>query len=292
MKLWRLFSYPSQRIYMIPNRYGLIACCFFLLCTIVAAHYANNLIFLLAFILISFLLIAILQTAKNLRGVQIQKIYIHDGFPDSHSIIDLQINNLRNVFKFGLGFQIKEQTSVTYANELNQNDQILTTGSFVLPKKRGLYSINRIKVFTDAPYGLFHGWQYHYISSSYVVFPKPRGFSLSFLKQLSPGNEFSGLREYIPGDSLSRVSWKHSVKSSTLLLKEFKEQEPQQQIFSLTDCPQIDLENKLSQLSLWIIEAENHQLRYGLHLLKTVIPIGHGPQHLRKCLSSLGAYQP
>ena len=95
MNLLRRLIWNQNRVYMIPTRYGFIAIFLFLLFTITGAHYANNLIFLFAFILVSFLLVAILQTAKNLRGVDVLDVHVPSGFPHTLVSARLRIRNTR-----------------------------------------------------------------------------------------------------------------------------------------------------------------------------------------------------
>lgn len=290
ISLKKFFRNPN-RIYMVPTRYGAIASGLFILLTITGAHYSNNLIFLFAFILVSFLLIAIMQTAKNMRGIQVTRIYIHDGFPKDISRVEFYVRNVKSSEKIGIGIQLKGQKSSAMISEIHSDDEQMIVTAFVLPEKRGRHIIERVKIFTDAPYGLFYGWYYNYFPTSYVVYPVPKGNPLQVHTDISKGLDFSGLREYVVGDTLSRMSWKHSARRDSLILKEFNEQEKEQEIFSLKDCPQKNIEDQLSQLSLWVTLAEENQFRYGLSLPNSKILAQNGKSHLKKCLYSLAVFE-
>jgi uncharacterized protein (DUF58 family) len=52
------------------------------------------------------------------------------------------------------------------------------------------------------------------------------------------------------------------------------------------------VEEKLSQLTLWVIEAERAQQPYGLRLPGIEIPPGLGQMHFHSCLRALSLFRP
>ena len=149
----------------------------------------------------------------------------------------------------GIGIQFHGHSAVQMIDELAAGDEKIVHHAFALPERRGRHDIRKIKIFTDAPYGLFFGWYYIRRMSSYVVYPRPVGEVLPVLRHTTKGADFSGLKEYVSGDPVERISWKHSIKRGQLILKEFKEDDDSVEMFSLEICPQTHLEDKLSQLS-------------------------------------------
>lgn len=292
MKLWRKFTRNEKRIYMIPTRFGAAACFLFLFFTVTAAHYSNNLIFLFAFILVSFLLVAILQTAKNLRGLQILSVQIHSGFPSEKTNAEILVYNKRPTEKFGLGVQIQGQKDFVIVDEIFAKDKKWIQHPFTLPSKRGPFATERIRVYTDAPYGLFYGWYYIYRMDSGVVYPAPKGFLRDSTTPQNAGADFSGLKQYNEGDPIHRISWKHTAKREELMLKEFRDETPTTEVYDINDCPQPHIEDKLSQMSLWVTQAEQHQKSYGIILQNENSALGRGEHHLHDCLFELGNYQP
>lgn len=290
MTWWKKWVRNENRIYMIPTRYGAVACFLFLFFIIAAAHYSNNLIFLFGFILISFLLVATLQTAKNLRGLGVLKTQIHPGFPNEKTVATLFVQNKRAMDKFGLSLQFHKQPDQVILDEILSKDSKWISHPFTLPEKRGRFSTERVRVGTDAPYGLFYGWYYIYRTDGGVVYPTPRGLSKESKMPQNKGSDFSGLKEYVEGDPLHRVSWKHTAKRDELLLKEFRDETPIIEIYSLDDCPQPHIEDKLSQMALWVCEAEQSRKSYGIVLGEESSSIGRGDAHLQNCLYMLGVY--
>lgn len=291
MNFWKKWFRNSKRIYMIPNRFGLALSFIFIFFTVTGAHYSNNLIFLFAFIIVSFLLIAILQTAKNVRGLMIVKSHIQAGFPGEISKADLLVENQKSISQFGLYVQIHKQKNSAIVHEIQAKDKLWISQPFLLPAKRGLFEFDKIKVSTQVPYGLFYGWRYVYKKNVVVVYPKPHGISKNYATATNKGSDFSGLKQFVTGDTIARISWKHSAKRDELLLKQFKEDEPEVKIFDINDCPQSELEAQLSQLALWVVDAEKGQKSYGLKLDDLSIKAGRGTTHMHECLYQLGIYK-
>ena len=52
-----------------------------------------------------------------------------------------------------------------------------------------------------------------------------------------------------------------------------------------------DVEKKLSQLALWVIEAERAQRPYGVRLPNVTIPAGFGDSHFHQCLRALSLFE-
>jgi uncharacterized protein (DUF58 family) len=52
-----------------------------------------------------------------------------------------------------------------------------------------------------------------------------------------------------------------------------------------------DVEGRLSQLALWVIEAERAQRPYGLRLPGTEIPPAIGQSHFHQCLRTLSLFE-
>jgi uncharacterized protein (DUF58 family) len=284
------FPYRHKQIFMIPNRYGFIAVALFIIFSLVAATYSNNLLFLLAFLHVSFLLISILQTARNLRYVEIETVQIPSGFPNNTVDIQIIVSNRSRQTKLGLRVQCG--SSETLIPELLSSEQKLLTLPFLLPSQRGLNFINRIRLSTEAPYGLFSGWLYFKMKVPFYVYPKPLGESLPDKRVLDSHGEFSGLKEYIVGDSLQRISWKHSARTDQLLVKEFKDQAEPQCLLDWEVCPQKESEQKLSQLARWILDCEAAGFNYRLRLpsIETSSSYRRGLSHANECLLSLAKW--
>lgn len=289
MKKWN-FPYRHKQIFMIPNRYGFIAIALFIIFSLVAATYSNNLLFLLAFIHVSFLLICILQTARNLRHIDLSSIQIDGGFPGETVPVKLVFSQKSKKNKLGLIVNCEgSEKSVAL---LPAGDQMFVDLTLTLPSKRGPHQLRRIRLGTESPYGLFSGWLYFKTTSIYYVYPKPVGHQLPASLYLHQPGDFSGLKEYEVGDSLQRISWRHSARSDQWLIKEFKDTTTPQHLLRLEDCPQTNNEDRLRQMAYWIVECERSNIEYKIELSKNQKNenFARGPQHFHRSLMKLAQW--
>ena len=249
---------------MIPNRYGFLAISLFIVFSLVAATYSNNLLFLLAFAHVSFLLVSILQTARNLRYLEISSVQIPSGFPGEQVSVNIVLQQKSKSVKTGLFLQCEKSEKLI--PEFLAQDQKIVTLELELPQKRGEHILRRLRLSTESPYGLFYGWLYFKVSTPHFVYPQPIGHPLPQTQQSQGHDEFSGLKQYQSGDSPQRISWKHSSKTDQLLIKEFKDASTPTYLLNWEDCPQTNDEERLQQLARWIVDCESSQNTYKLQL--------------------------
>lgn len=289
----RKFSFPyrHRQIFMIPNRFGFLAVSLFIVFSLVAATYSNNLLFLLAFLHVSFLLVAILQTARNLRHIDIEAVQIPAGFPGE--TVEIKVLIKQNARAPKLGLTVFCEKSQKLIEELPEKDQKIITLLLQLPQTRGQHRLKRIGMGTESPYGLFYGWLYFKVNTPYFVYPRPVGNTLALLSHHQGSGDFSGLKNYQLGDSPQRISWKHSSRSEQLLVKEFKESAEPQCLLRWQDCLQTDDEGKLQQLARWIVDCEGGHFTYSLELpgANTTPGFDSGAAHFHRNLLALARWQ-
>src|SRR5690625_6199743 len=49
-------------------------------------------------------------------------------------------------------------------------------------------------------------------------------------------NVSSGVREYMPGDKISRIDWKQSAKKNTMMTKEYEQEKSKETMLVHEDC--------------------------------------------------------
>jgi hypothetical protein len=108
-----------------------------------------------------------------------------------------------------------------------------------------------------------------------LIYPKPKGVSLKsyIYRQNSPygeENEFDGLIKYDGTQSISKIHWA-SVAKGDISVKSFsKDRENPNLMFDFYDIGDND-EDRLSQLSLWTLECEKHDLTFTIKMPKQII---------------------
>ena len=104
------------------------------------------------------------------------------------------------------------------------------------------------------------------------------------------GDDYTGLRDYQPGDSLHHVHWKSAARSDELLVKQFNSGGAQTLWLDWYLLPQTDVETRLSILCRWVLDAHAAGLRYGLRLPEREIAPANHDAHRHACLRALALF--
>ena len=137
-------------------------------------------------------------------------------------------------------------------------------------------AVDRITLSTRFPFGLFRAWTYVHIKAGLLAWPVPRGRREAPPEASSGGNapavhrvgdeEWAGLREFRSGDSPRQVAWGAYARGRGLLVKTYQSPAAHHRLFDLAAVPGADLEQRLEQLSAWVVAAHARGERYGLRL--------------------------
>jgi uncharacterized protein (DUF58 family) len=101
-------------------------------------------------------------------------------------------------------------------------------------------------------------------------------------------DDFAGLRPYHPGDSPRHIAWKTAAREQVLLTKQFSGYAPAQLVMSLDSAAGLaSLEEKISRLTRWVLEADAAGIVYGLELPNATIDPATGTAHRERCLHAL-----
>jgi uncharacterized protein (DUF58 family) len=167
--------------------------------------------------------------------------------------------------------------------------------------KRGQHPLGLLRISSRFPLGLFHAWTPLPLDVDYLVYPEveaqPPSALLQSYRQTPAGaarngeEDFAGIKSYHPGDSLRHIHWKAYAKGQGLQSKQFSTPQQRQRWFDWDDTQGLPLEQRLSRLCAWLLAAERHEQHFGLRMPHTVIELGHGLQHLHRCLKVLALYQ-
>jgi len=105
------------------------------------------------------------------------------------------------------------------------------------------------------------------LERAFVVYPEPKGTGLdAFLAQnrslYGDREDFEGVKAYGGGDRLSQIYWPSLAKGDSLMSKVFSHTDEAQLLdFDFLSCGRSD-EQRLSQLTLWVLECEQRGYAY------------------------------
>jgi len=104
--------------------------------------------------------------------------------------------------------------------------------------------------------------------------------------------DFSGMRQYHRGDSPRHIAWKVAARDQGLLTKQFTGRAETELWLDWALLPrQMGVEERLSLLARWVLDAHAAGLTYGLRLPGATIEMAAGEAHRDRCLETLAVFE-
>ena len=286
----------APRVYILPTRYGYVFACGLAAMLIGSMNYKSNLSFLFTFLLAGIFLVSMIHTHRNLSGITLRSADAQPVFAGDTVEFELVVNTAR------------PRTAVTFS--LPGGDEItcdIPPGRAAGPRLRaeasgrGIFSPGPVTIATVYPLGLFRAWRRSRLVVESLVYPRPvRGpwRTSDGSSDHGPegdgagagGDDFQGLRQYVPGDSLRHIAWKSYSREQGLFTKRFEGPGGGTVVFDWHHLGGGDTEQRLSLLCDLVLRAHRRGLGYGLTIPGTVIPAASGVTHMRVCLRALALY--
>ncbi|MDR0736447.1 MAG: DUF58 domain-containing protein [Zoogloeaceae bacterium] len=258
-----------------------------------AINYGNNLIFALAFLLVSIWLQSAWTCWRNLSGLVWQPEITPPAFAGEtiHPGGNLRDpSGRRHVQVFLARGGRHRGTPVDFAADSVHLDIALPAPS------RGWQGIDRLRLASCHPLGL---WQASRAVAplAALVYPRPAGVQPLPGKTPRPAHrqqesgDFQGVRPYAPGDPPRRVNWRVYGRREELAVNSFDGGQGGNALWLDMDACAGDTETRLSQLCQWVLAAGDQGLEYGLRLPNTQgVPPGQGRRHRQECLETLALH--
>ncbi len=286
-----------RRLYVLPTRAGLgfLTLLFFML--IAGLNYANSLALFLTFLLGGFVLVTMQLCHRNLLGAALNAAVAPPTFARRAGNLHLTLENPAVVPRYQIESSIPaESARATDLPALGRCHLDLPLSA----AKRGVVTVERLRLTTTHPFGLFRTWTWVHAPIRMLVYPRPFG-SLPMPSetgrktgaqsaQESGADEWHGLRPFRDGDSPRQVDWKAYAREAPLLVKEYSATGSERRMFRFGQLPNLGTEARLEQLSRWVVDAETRGDLYGLELPGVRIAPDRGAEHRHECLAALALY--
>lgn len=290
-------------IFILPSRFGLAWIGLIILLYLFGTNYQNNLVIGMSLLLASLFHTCIIYSYKNLAGLSFKAQLsgdVYAGKPHAFAIMlthDSQDNPTRHQ-QICLQFAKEQHTRLIHADE--QTTALVNVSA----PHRGILTPGRITVWSNFPLGLFRAWSYVDLGISQIVFASPKQTEIQLSghyiedeqaehgKQRPGVDDYKGLKDYVPGESLKQVAWKQWAQDKGMLTKEFSEPEGQPVWLSLASCSGTDLEDKLSRLAYQVNTLSQKQQVFGLILGSQVIEQQSGEAHRLTCQKAISLFHP
>ncbi|MGJ0483151.1 MAG: DUF58 domain-containing protein [Methylomicrobium sp.] len=286
-----------RRIFILPTRRGLGFALLAALLFFIAFVYNNNLVYLLSFLLASIFFITTVHTFRTLSGLVIRKGHGKPVFAGEMAAFPIHIENPTSIPRPQIKIKNEDQPEIDLSLQPDSQNQAFLHR---VTTRRGWCEAGTITFYSTFPLGLFRAWTPLRFNLKVLVYPKPAETDRPFpalSASLNPqgasqkGNDdFYGLKNYTAGDPIRRIHWKAYAKGYGVLSKQYDSGSSGELWLDFDETPGYGVEERLSQLCRWIIEADKAGLRYGLRLPGTRLMPATGVLHRQACLEALALY--
>lgn len=281
---------------------GAIAIALVLAAGIVAVNSGNNLLYLVVANLLAAIALSGLLGHHNLRRVALRLIPPDEAWAGRPVSVRAELANRGRrlpAFLLSLGENPGAPAGTVLEIPPGEAAEVVLTLTFLT---RGVQPWPVHAVTSEFPFGLIRRGGLVRSPGLCLVYPAPlavpweiaeaaeREGELMSRPDPGTGGDHRGLRDYAPGDRLSRVQWSSWLRLRRLQTKEFESEGAPPALYRFNAMPGPKTEDRLSQLA-WLVRAGLRRGRsVGLVLPGETILPGTGAAHRRKLLAALALF--
>lgn len=264
------------KVYILPTYNGLVLLGLVMLSIICATSSGNNLLYLFSILLGLLVLFTMLQAHQNLNGLELDAMKPVLN-PSNQSIFaTFVVNNSDIRTRYSVQVQLpqfktfQEQKYTPYGDNIDQSSQNIM--SQFKPKNRGQYLINRAKITSTYPFGLWKVWMWNPVQSEAIIYPEPLGdLPVPFVAKDSGqgdsvfhegGDDFSDLKKYMAGDNPNHIDWRSFARGRGIQVKKFTSGGIPTVNINMNTIDESNTEKKLMQMSKWLQICEKDQIPF------------------------------
>ena len=299
LMLHKRFEYlPMQikwrRIFILPTKPGIFFAFVTLLMLIASLNFNNNLGLMMTFLLFGIAQVALYKVFFNLKGLIIDHVTVKPVFVGETVKFILHLKS--NETKYDIC--VHQESYKEILPELAIDS--LETLAYQKPSlERGWLKIEKIKISSSYPFGLFYAWIWSNLDCKCLVYPaienSPPPLPTNINSEgetfeIKHGEEFHGLKPFQSGDSMRLIAWKKTAQRDELISREFQQLHGQKLVLDYSQIHLANVEEKLSRLTAWCLMAYQQHIDYCLRLPKFDSGFSCTPTHHLKCLKALALF--
>lgn len=257
-----------------------------------AINYSNNLIFAMAFVMLSLWLQSAWLCRRNLRGLRWHPAAPVPVFTGERLAVGGIVVETGGYRRQGLQLAAAEASSTPAAVAPSSDVRLF---AHVPTVRRGVRTVAPLALESTYPFGLWRQ-RAHLPAMEALVYPAPAGDAPLPTAAPVPAHRsfatdnYQGVRRYAPGDPTRRINWRVFGRTCELMVNQFDGAAGGDALWLRWDQTQGETEERLSQLAAWIVAAQRDGLDYGLQVGRTQFPPQHGAEHQAACLSALACF--
>lgn len=294
------FSIGRRQLYILPTRVGW----YYLLVLIalfgIAVKFDNQAAFMMLFILVAVGQVAMVYTHNNVIGLTLEAHPSPTIFAGEPAIFPVVVKNTTNKARHAVWL-----VCGGFHQMLNLNKNETKTFDLKLPSvQRGYLNCDTVTLSSQFPIGVFFCWSKRFNSEQRcLVYPQPLNLvpfpddgSYAGRQQATASvrlgaEDYSGMKSYQAGDRLRDIHWPSLAKINKLVSIQYENQNNSSVNLSWFTLPEnLSIEDRLSQLCFWVIDAEQQGQRYQLEMPNHTIEFDNGLSHYHECLSVLALW--
>ena len=297
-----------RRVYILPTTAGAAYGVAVLVLLIGSINYSLQLGFLLTFLVAAMAIVGMHHTHSNLAQIVLRGVRVEPVFAGDVAVFEITATNPTTADRFALRFAFRAIAPWRRAAAKEVDAPVVTvelparglrTVKVPLPAPhRGRLPAPRITIETRFPFGLWRAWAYLTPALSAMVYPAPEedapplpvaaGGGGDNAGMASSGDDFAGVRPYQPGDAQKLIAWRLAARSDDLSVKQFEAVGGGELMLDYEALPAgLGMEERLSRLTRWVLDADAAHARYGVRLPDAMIFTGAGAPHREHCLTAL-----
>lgn len=286
-----------RRIFIMPTRSGLIFGGTLIAMLIGSINYNNSLGFILTFTLVGLGLVAILHTFRNLFRTTLHVKHAMPIYAGGIAHFSLTLSGESGDGRRAI--EVVTRTGVVRGVDVAKEGATIVDLAQQY-NRRGLHHLNRMTLRSIYPLGLFRAWAPVNIDAHVVVYPSPiaagplperaEGGDSTAMMSATGDDDFHSMRPYQEGDSLRRVHWKGVAKGQAMMSKQYGGGCAKEVWLDWYQLPQMGVEERLSRLCQWVLDADAAGFAYGLSIPDRRIENGQGEAHKAACLEALALF--
>jgi uncharacterized protein (DUF58 family) len=289
------FTLEYRHIYVMPTRFGAWFGLLLAVTIVGGLNFNNNMALLFGFILAAIAQLTSFLAYRNLVGLTLSSIQVQPVFAGDAACFRIFLNNPEPRHRYAVQLSSAESADTLDIDPNRSAGSLLQQQTGV----RGWMQLDAFYLESRIPLGLFRAWSVIIPATRCLVYPQPAsnppplpraGRGEDGMARVGEGEQFHGLREYRPGDPLRSVAWRTSARHDKLYSQVMESPREEACELNWYLMGGLEVEEKLSILTAWILRAERRQIPYSLELPTDALPAGLGEEHRDACLKILALH--
>lgn len=294
-------------------RYGaLIMVAVFVLVQAAAFNTGSNLLYLLAGLALSFLVLSAIMLRMTMRGLRVRRTApdaVHRGDVFTQTITIENQKRVLPTFSLRVVSGAEGGGTAAYVLMIPPRSSAVVRVNHQMPR-RGVHPLPDVGVASAFPLGFFQRTLRYADGYHVVVYPRVHRVAKATLDQLDDsghlrrvtdqsGDEYYALREYVPGDDPRYICWRISARVGELIVRELEPSSARSVVLvvdtrGVPDTEELEerFEDALELAASLAMSFLERQYTVALITPDYATPLGQGDAHLLRVLNALARVEP